>query len=426
VPRYIIDESAINAQPAPTRGKEICLYSNLKVHFARYHTLSYALTMSGSKIPVASEIDSVSQEMDVEIQEESLDFDSLVKSVKGLSPSDWIKLIKSTATDMDKKIKTFTSVKGGRTKKTGSAPKGETPKQLRKTHGWVKFTLQHALKNGWPSFPVENKKTSEVIQMSASTFHDGAHVYEDSITDETPTGKQIIHKDAMSLSKYFKLNEPEIYHEFETLFEQEQENEPSSDDEKKESQPLVKKTAAEKASERKAAAEAKKQAAEAAKAEAAAQKKAAADAKKKATEDAKKEAAAQKKATKDQEKAEKEKSSPKKAVKSPVKAAAVSESSSSTPTPTPTPAPKKITAAPKKLTKAAVAADAEPQWECPNDDGVYPWTWKTGGNKKYLRNFYNQVWQQAEDGGLGKWVGVYDPATNKMDDTAVEPVFEDE
>jgi len=395
--------------------------------------------MSATKIPVASQIDSTFEEVDVEIQEDSLDFDSLVKSVKGLSPSDWIKLIKSTATDMDKKIKTSTSVKGGRTKKAGSAPKGETPKQLRKTHGWVKFTLQHALKNGWPSFPVENKKTHEAIQMAASTFHDDAHVYEDSITDEMPTGKQIIHKDAMSLSKYYKLNQPEIYHEFETLFEKEQENEPSDDDEKKESQPLVKKTVAEKAAERKAAADAKKQAAEAAKAEAAAQKKAAAEAKKQAAEAAKADAVAQKKASKEQEKADKAKSSPKKAVKSPVKAAAIAESSSrssspspssssskAAPTPTPTPAPKKITPAPKKITKAAEAAEAEPNWECPNDDGVYPWTWKTGGNKQYLRNFYNQVWQQAEDGGLGNWVGVYDPHSNKMDTDATEPVFEDE
>lgn len=383
-----------------------------------------------SKIPTASEIEMDTVEVDV--QEESLDMDSLVKSVKALSPSDWIKLIKSTATDMDKKLKSLSTSKSGRTKKAGSAPKGETPKQLRKTHAWVKYTLQHALKNGWPSFPVENKKTNEVIDMPASTLHDGAHVYDDSITDETPNGKQIIHKDAMSLSKYYKLNQPEIYHQFETEFEQEQENESSDDDEKKETQPVVKKTAAEKAAERKAAAAAKAAATAAAKAEASAQKKAASEAKKQAAAAAKAEAAAQKKATRDQEKAEKAKSSPKKAVKSPVKAAAISESSSSsstasTPSPTPTPAPsasKKVTA-PKKLTKAA-AGDTEPHWECPDDDGVYPWTWKTGGGKEYFRNHGNEVWEKGADGGLGKWVGVYDPSTNKMDTEAPEPQFEDD
>lgn len=364
-----------------------------------------------SKIPTASEIEMDTVEVDV--QEESLDMDSLVKSVKALSPSDWIKLIKSTATDMDKKLKSLSTSKSGRTKKAGSAPKGETPKQLRKTHAWVKYTLQYALQNGWPSFPVENKKTNEVIDMPASTFHDGAHVYEDSITDETPNGKQIIHKDAMSLSKYFKLNQPEVYSEFERLFEQEQENEPSDDDEKKEAQPVVKKTAAQKAAERKAASDAKKQAAAAAKAEAAAQKKAAAA----------------------EAKADKAKSSPKKAVKSPIKAVAVSESATSSstasisaPTPTPTPAPtaaKKVTA-PKKLTKASAATDTEPHWECPNDDGVYPWTWKTGGEKEYFRNHANEVWEKGADGGLGKWVGLYDPSTNKMDTEAPEPQFEDD
>lgn len=385
-----------------------------------------------SKIPTASDIEMDTVEVDV--QEESLDMDSLVKSVKALSPSDWIKLIKSTATDMDKKLKSLSTSKSGRTKKAGSAPKGETPKQLRKTHAWVKYTLQYALQNGWPSFPVENKKTNEVIDMPASTFHDGAHVYDDSITDETPNGKQIIHKDAMSLSKYFKLNQPEVYSEFERLFEEEQENESSDDDEKKEAQPVVKKTAAEKTAERKAAAAAKAAATAAAKLEAAAQKKAASDAKKQAAAAAKAEAAAQKKATRDQEKAEKAKSSPKKAVKSPVKAITVSESATSsstasipTPTPTPTPAPttSKKVAAPKKLTKTE-AADAEPHWECPNDDGVYPWTWKTGGGKEYFRNYTNEVWEKGADGGLGKWVGVYNPSTNKMDTEAPEPQFEDD
>ena len=362
-----------------------------------------------ASIPTASEIEM--DNVEVEIQEESVDLDSLVKSVKALSPSDWIKLIKSSATEMEKKLKSFTGSKSGRTKKSGSAPKGETPKQLRKTHAWVKFTLQYALKNGWPSFSVENKKTKEVVEMPASIFHDGAYVYEDSVTDETPNGKQIIHKDAMSLSKHYKLNQPEVYHEFEQLFEQEQDDQPSESDEKTESeQPVVKKTASQKAAERKAVSEAKKAQAAAAKAQ----------------------AAAEKKAEKEREKADKAKNSPKKAVKSPVKAATVSSSSSSssssTPLPTiadtPSSAPKKITA-PKKAVKAPTA-ETEPAWECPADDGVYPWTWKTGGGKEYFRNHDNEVWEKGADGGLGKWTGIYDPTTNKMDTDAPEPVFEED
>jgi hypothetical protein len=383
-----------------------------------------------SAIPTASEIEM--DTVEVEIQEESVDLDSLVKSVKALSPSDWIKLIKSSATEMEKKLKSISTSKSGRAKKSGSAPKGETPKQLRKTHAWVKFTLQYALKNGWPSFSVENKKTKEVVEMPASIFHDGAYVYEDSVTAETPNGKQIIHKDAMSLSKHYKLNEPEVYHEFEQLFDQAQEDQPSESDEKSDPQPVVKKTAAEKAAERKAAADAKAKAAADAKAEAAAARKAVSEAKKKAAADAKAQAAAEKKAEKEREKAEKAKTSPKKAVKSPVKAAAVpvaSSASSTTPAPTvadtPTPAPKKLTV-PKKAVKPAQASEAEPEWTCPNDDGVYPWTWKTGGGKTYFRNFSNEVWEKGADGGLGKWVGLYDPETNKMDTDAPEPQFEDE
>ena len=384
-----------------------------------------------ASIPTASEIEM--DNVEVEIQEESVDLDSLVKSVKALSPSDWIKLIKSSATEMEKKLKSFTGSKSGRTKKSGSAPKGETPKQLRKTHAWVKFTLQYALKNGWPSFSVENKKTKEVVEMPASIFHDGAYVYEDSVTDETPNGKQIIHKDAMSLSKHYKLNQPEVYHEFEQLFEQEQDDQPSESDEKTESeQPVVKKTASQKAAERKAVAEAKAKATADAKAQAAAERKAVSEAKKAQAAAAKAQAAAEKKAEKEREKADKAKNSPKKAVKSPVKAATVSSSSSSssssTPLPTiadtPSSAPKKITA-PKKAVKAPTA-ETEPAWECPADDGVYPWTWKTGGGKEYFRNHDNEVWEKGADGGLGKWTGIYDPATNKMDTDAPEPVFEDE
>jgi hypothetical protein len=415
---------------------KVCSDTALDAHIApHFQTLSHAFTMASSKIPTASQIDSV--DVDVDVLSESVDFDSLIKSVKALSPSDWIKLLKSTATDMDKKLKTLSTSKTGRTKKTGSAPKGETPKQLRKTHAWVKYTLQHALKNGWPSFPVENKKTNEIIDMPASTTHDGAYVYEDSVTDDNPNGKQIIHKDAMSLSKYYKTNVPEVYHEFETVFEQEQETPNSEDDEKVDSKPVVKMTAAQKAEERKAAAEAKKAQAELDKAEKAAQKKAQQEAKKQSEAAAKAEAAEAKKAAKEQEKAEKAKNSPKKAVKSPVKAAAVSSPTSSSSSSSSSSASsasssssasisiKKVTA-PKKLTKPDSKTDAEPAWECPQDDGVYPWTWKTGGGKEYFRNFQNEVWEKGVDGGLGKWVGVYDPTTNKMDTDAPEPVFEDE
>jgi hypothetical protein len=73
----------------------------------------------------------------------------------------------------------------------------------------VDFTLKHALENGWESFTVyqtkkdkdTGEKVEEEIEMPGSVLHDGAHVYEDSVDREDSRGPQLIHKDAMSLSK---------------------------------------------------------------------------------------------------------------------------------------------------------------------------------------------------------------------------------
>jgi hypothetical protein len=145
--------------------------------------------------------------------------------------------------------------------------------------------------------------------------------------------------------------------------------------------PLVRKTAEEKAAEvaaKKTAATAAKAAAVAAKAAAAAEK------------------AAEKKAA-----------VPKAAVKVPAKAAAA--------VPVAVAAPAGVKPGPKK--KAA-----EPTWTCPNDDNVYPWTYK---GVKLLRNFTNQIWSADEDGGCGDWKGMYLPAEDRIDDSAADP-FADE
>lgn len=69
------------------------------------------------------------------------------------------------------------------------------------------------------------------------------------------------------------------------------------------------------------------------------------------------------------------------------------------------------------------------KWECPDDDGVYPWIWWNQGNyKNCLRNFNNEVWEQnIDDNGeihLGKWIGIYDPVTKEMDLSIPKPEFE--
>ena len=84
-------------------------------------------------------------------------------------------------------------------------PKGPIPPQLRKNCDWVSYTLRSALVNGWESFIVHTKKEGfpEVV-MPASINHLGNHIFKDSITEDCPDGKMMIHKYAMSLSKQRK------------------------------------------------------------------------------------------------------------------------------------------------------------------------------------------------------------------------------
>ena len=66
---------------------------------------------------------------------------------------------------------------------------------------------------------------------------------------------------------------------------------------------------------------------------------------------------------------------------------------------------------------------AEPEWACPADGNVYPWTYK-GTN--YLRNSENQVWLAEADGGCGDWAGLYLKAEDRIDDSAADPYADDE
>ena len=309
-------------------------------------------------------------------------------------------------------------------------PKGVVPPQLRKPRAWVEFTLKHALENGWESFTVfqtkkdkeTGEKLEEEIEMPGSELHEGAYVYEDSVTEKCPTGKQLIQKDAMSLSKQRwapkekKGTHPELYAEFEASYvEEEVESDTASETSSASlKRTVVRKTAAQKTAET----EAKKAEREAEKAE------------KKAAKEVEKEAAkAEKEAAKEAAKAEKEvlkaaakagKETAKKPASKVVPAKAVA-------------APAKAVAAPATPVKA-VAAKAAPtaplkakkaveEWSCPADGMVHPWSYK---GKQYLRNSDNEVWLRGADGGMGEWQGVYVVTEDRIDDSAEEPVFDDE
>lgn len=382
--------------------------------------------LPASALPVASEPVSDS---DAESVAPAVNLDALVASLKQLDAPDLFKVMKQALAEAEKRTKCSASRQSS-AKKTGSMPKGVVPPQLRKPRAWVEFTLKHALENGWESFTVfqtkkdkeTGEKLEEEIEMPGSELHDGAHVYEDSVTEKCPTGKQLIQKDAMSLSKQRwapkekKGTHPELYAEFEASYvEEEVETDTASETSSASlKRTVVRKTAAEKAAET----EAKKALAEAEKAE------------KKAAKEVEKEAAkAEKEAAKEAAKAEKEvlkaaakagKETAKKPASKVVPAKAVT-------------APAKAVAAPATPVKA-VAAKAAPtaplkakkaveEWSCPADGMVHPWSYK---GKQYLRNSDNEVWLRGADGGMGEWQGVYVVTEDRIDDSAEEPVFDDE
>ena len=97
--------------------------------------------------------------------------------------------------------------------------------------------------------------------------------------------------------------------------------------------------------------------------------------------------------------------------------------------------PVKAAAAPVTPVKAAVAkavpaapmkakpAPKTEEWSCPADGMLHPWAYK---GKQYLRNSDNEVWAKGADGGMGEWQGIYLAAEDRIDDSAEEPVFDDE
>ena len=143
--------------------------------------------------------------------------EEFINAVKGLETSDLFKLLKAVISEIEKKSK---QKEPKAAKKSGSMPKGEQPPQLRMNCEWVSYTLQDALANGWESFSVSRKKMvdgakiTEEIHMAESVLHEGSHIYKDSISEKDPNGRQLIHKDAMSLSKHRKENGHPTYEAF--------------------------------------------------------------------------------------------------------------------------------------------------------------------------------------------------------------------
>ena len=340
--------------------------------------------------------------MSVTSESIAISIEDILAALKSFETPELFKLLKTALTEAEKKSKTTTKAVATKTaKKQGSMPKGAVPPQLRKPRAWVEFTLKNALENGWESFTITQKKKDgevEEITMSASTLHEGAHIYEDSISDKTPNGKQIIHKEAMSLSKQRKESGHPTYTEFEAQYAEEIASEDTSDgsesttsSKKSKASSVVKKTAAEKAAEM----EAKK-------------------AEKEAEKETKK---AEKEAEKERKKAEKE------AEKETAKAAKEAAKKTTTKDVVPAKTASPVQSSPVQAAVKTVKSTPKKEEVIPDDGMVHPWTFE---GKKYLRNADGETWSIVSDGGIGKWVGVYSSQTNKIDTSASEPEFDDE
>ncbi len=346
--------------------------------------------------------------------------ESLVESLKSLETGELFKVMKTALSEAEKRSKgSKGKVKAVAAVKKGSMPKGKVPPQLRKPRAWVDFTLKHALENGWECFTIHQtkkdketgEKMEEEIEMPGSVLHEGAHVYEGSVTEKTPSGKQLIHKDAMSLSKQRKETGHATYELF--LAEYVEEEEPVSDTASDtSSKKVIRKTAAEKAAEaeaKKAEKEADKEAKKAAKEAEKEAKKAAKEAEKEAKKAAKEKEKEEKKSTKDS----------KTTVKAPIPVAAIKKVE----TPEKKPANAGAGAPTKPKKPAAKKVEEEEEWSCAADGLVHPWTFK---GKHYFRNSDNEVWLKGADGGCGEWQGIYIPSEKRIDDSVEEPGFEDE
>ena len=300
--------------------------------------------------------------------------------------------------------------KSGTSKSTKSSTlKGRTPPQLKKNLKWVEYTLKNAIENGWEAFTVtqshkdkeSGEKSVEEIDMPAAVQNaDGAWVYDGSISEKSPLGRQIIQKEAMSLSKIRKDSNHPSWVAFESSYVEEAETASVASAPSTASKSVVRKTAAEKLAEAEA-------------------KKAAKEAEKLAKKEERERASAEKKAAKEAEKAAAK--AEKEAMKAAAKAAKVAPTKAKAPVKPASPAKPAAPVKPAAAVKSAAPKVAAPA--IPDDGMVHAWTWK---GKKYLRNFAGETWVAKEDGSMGAWCGVYDPASDKIDDSVEEPVFEDE
>ena len=355
--------------------------------------------------------------MATEIKNEQIE--QLTQQFKEMDVADLFKALKAGLTVAQSKA---TSKKA----KAGSMPKGACPPQLKLNNAWVAHVKDFVNQNGWEAFSVPTTmtdketgvKTVVVEELPASILHDGAYIFEGSVTEKTPQGVQVSHKHAMTLSKQWKEGKTtaHLYEAFVEAFDPEESDVESVAS--TESVTVVRTTMAEKI-----AAKAAKEAAAAAAKEAKEAEKAEAKRVKEAKEAAAAEVKAQKALEAEAAKAEKLRAAAEaeslKAAKVPkaaiVKAAPKAASAS-------VPVKAKAATIVKAVVKAAPVA-AVKAWSCEDDGNAHSWPYN---GKIYARNFTNDVWECDAAGNVTTWAGAYLPAEDRIDETVEEPTYADE
>lgn len=139
-------------------------------------------------------------------------------AIKEMNVADLMKVLKTVTAELEKKtkpVKAPKAVKGAKAPKEEKV-KGETPTHLKKNNAWVAYVKEHARKNGWEAFTIQ-QKTGE-LEIAASELRDGVHVH-------GATGKGMIQKEAMSYAKFLWSaktqtgSHKEIYMAFEAQYE---------------------------------------------------------------------------------------------------------------------------------------------------------------------------------------------------------------
>jgi hypothetical protein len=351
--------------------------------------------------------------MATEIKNEQIE--QLTQQFKEMEVADLFKALKAGLTVAQSKA---TSKKA----KAGSMPKGACPPQLKLNNAWVKHVKDYVNQHGWEAFSVPTTmtdkdtgaKTVVVEELPASIMHDGAYIFEGSVTEKTPQGVQVSHKHAMTLSKQWKEGaNAHLYEAFAASYDPEEESDVESVA-SVESVTVVRTTMAEKMAAKAAKDAAAKEAKEAAAAE-----KAEAKRVKEAKEAAAAELKAQKaleaeaaKAAKLRAAAEAEALKAAKVPKAAIVKAAVAKPAAKA-------AAKTVV---KAVVKAAPAA-AVKAWSCEDDGNAHSFPHE---GKLYARNFTNDVWECDAAGNVVKWAGAWLPAENRIDKTVPEPIYADE